>query len=194
MKATSLLQEQHRHVEQLFDELEKGQDASLLRELANVLSAHMAIEQNIFYPAVREADPELIDESYQEHAMAELALKRLLAVEPRDPTFNARMTTLEDLILNHVDEEENQLFPSVERKMDAELLESLGDQLEQAFLDAKAEGFDALVPSTFARTSADEALASLWAEPSSQNAEQAPQKDDDGSGLQTWPEQAVHRH
>ena len=71
MKATALLENQHRKVEALFKKLEGGRSnpATVLTELANSLVAHMAIEQNIFYPAAKEIDDELINESYEEHAL-----------------------------------------------------------------------------------------------------------------------------
>ena len=72
----------------------------------------MAIEQTIFYPAVKDIDSEMVSEGYQEHAIAELALKRLLSTAPDDETFVAKVTALRDLIEHHVEEEEDQLFGS----------------------------------------------------------------------------------
>ena len=109
MKATALLKKQHRRVERILERLEHDEsDAStLLTELANDLAAHMAIEQTIFYPAVRDIDSEMVSEGYQEHAIAELALKRLLSTAPDDETFVAKVTALRDLIEHHVEEEED---------------------------------------------------------------------------------------
>ena len=167
MKATALLEKQHRKVEAIFDRLEGGEEASAsLKELADDLAAHMAIEQNIFYPAIREVDPHLVEESFEEHAMAELALKRLLRTPPRDTQFAARVSILRELIHHHVEEEEEELFPSVERAMNPDKLEVLGQQMESAFAAAQQEGFDALVPQTLARTSADEALKRIASEAS----------------------------
>ena len=89
MNATSLLERQHRKVEALFKKLESGRSdpAPVLEELANSLAAHMAIEQDIFYPAIREVDSDMVNESYEEHSLAEVALKRLLATDPEDEAF-----------------------------------------------------------------------------------------------------------
>jgi hemerythrin superfamily protein len=161
MKATSLLKQQHRKVESLLEQLEKGSARpAALDELAKDLASHMAIEQNIFYPAVRESDPELIEESYEEHAVAELALKRLLGTSHRDPTFSAKVAALKAVVLHHMQQEEEQLFPRVDKAL-GDKLGALGEKLEHAFRAAQQEGFQALVPSTFARTSADEARAVL---------------------------------
>ena len=148
MKATALLKKQHRKVEGLFEKLErgKGDRAPVLVELANDLAAHMAIEQTVFYPAVRELDPEMLDESYQEHAMAELALKRLLATTTDDATFVAKVTALRELIEHHVEEEEDELFPEVEERMDGEELESLGEEMMAAFEAASEQGYEELLP------------------------------------------------
>src|SRR4051794_5055963 len=100
MKATALLQRQHAHVKTIFKKLEGAREntASLLEDLANSLAGHMAIEQELFYPAVREIDSKLILESFEEHALAEIALKRLLATDPEDASFKARVMATKELI------------------------------------------------------------------------------------------------
>jgi hemerythrin-like domain-containing protein len=157
MKATSLLESQHRKVEALFKKLEGGRSdsATVLEELANSLAAHMAIEQEIFYPGVKEVEPDLINESYEEHAVAELALKRLLMTDAEEEAFAARVTTLKELIEHHVEEEENELFPKVEKAMDEEALAELGKTMKARFNEVFEAGFAATVPKGMAKTSAD---------------------------------------
>lgn len=157
MKATTLLEKQHRKVEAIFKKLESGKgDASpLLTELANDLVAHMAIEQTIFYPTARSVKEDLILEAYEEHAVAELALKRLLATKPEDVTFKAKVTTLKELIAHHVKEEEEELFPKVEKALGEEKLDALGKEMKAAFERALEEGYEAALPKTFAKTTAD---------------------------------------
>ena len=157
MKATSLLEKQHRKVEGIFKKLEsgKGDASALLRELADDLAAHMAIEQEIFYPVVRSLAPDLVAESFEEHAMAELALKRLLATSPTASSFEAKVTTLKELIEHHVEEEEEELFPKVEKKVDADELDALGKRMKTTFDAAVERGFEALVPKSMSATSAD---------------------------------------
>jgi len=157
MKATSLLEHQHRKIAALFKTLESGvaDHAAALEELANNLVAHMAIEQDIFYPAVKRLNEELINESYEEHALAEVALKRLIGSDPEDDEFLARVTALKDLIQHHVQEEEDELFPAVQGAMDKETLEQLGETMQQRFEAVFAAGFEATVPKGWAKTSAD---------------------------------------
>jgi iron-sulfur cluster repair protein YtfE (RIC family) len=158
MKATTLLEKQHRKVEAIFKKLEAGRSAPapLLEELANDLAAHMTIEQELFYPAIEGVDPDLVAESYEEHAVAELALKRLLATPPEADQFKARVIVLKELIEHHVEEEETDLFPKVEKKIDDERLSELGKQMKARFDEVLEAGFEAAVPPGFKDTSADE--------------------------------------
>jgi hemerythrin-like domain-containing protein len=65
----------------------------------------------------------------------------LLKTQPVDESFTARPTTLKEMIQHHVDEEEEDLFPTVEKRMDAGELKTLGDQMEKRFEKMKGEGF-----------------------------------------------------
>ena len=157
MNATSLLERQHRKVEALFKKLESGRSdpGPVLEELANSLAAHMAIEQEIFYPAIREVDSDVVNESYEEHSLAEVALKRLLATDPDDEMFSARVTALKELIEHHVEEEEQELFPEVEKALGEDTLNNLGKSMKKMFDEVFAAGFEAAVPRGMAKTSAD---------------------------------------
>jgi hemerythrin-like domain-containing protein len=157
MNATSLLERQHRKVEALFKKLESGRSepGPVLEELANSLAAHMAIEQEIFYPAIKEVDSDVVNESYEEHSLAEVALKRLLATDPDDEAFHARVTALKELIEHHVEEEEQELFPEVEKALSEETLMQLGKAMKKMFDEVFAAGFEAAVPHGMAKTSAD---------------------------------------
>jgi hemerythrin superfamily protein len=158
MKATALLKKQHRRMEALFATLEKGKDAdeagTVLRELANDLTAHMAIEQTVFYPAVRQIEADTVAESYEEHALAELALKRLLDTTVDDPTFVPKVVALKALFTHHAGEEENGLLPAVEAAIDDSRLDALGEQMQAAFAAFVEQGYASLLPEGFA-TSAD---------------------------------------
>ncbi len=162
MKATSLLEAQHRTVEALFEKLECGQGdrATTLVELARNLVAHMVVEQEIFYPAIKQTDEELVNESYEEHALGELALRRLLSTSPAEPTFKARVSALKELIAHHVSEEEEELFPQVEESVADETLTQLTKQMKARFDEVYETGFD-VTPKSTLRTSADVARKAL---------------------------------
>lgn len=156
MKATALLEEQHRKAEALFSKLESG-DTGVLAELANALVAHMTIEQEIFYPAVRSIDTDKVTESFEEHAVAELALKRLLAADQNEETFPARVSVLQELVQRHIDEEESDLFPTVEAELSNDQLEILGEQMKWRFDEVLSEDDESKLPMGFDETSADRA-------------------------------------
>jgi hypothetical protein len=141
MKATELLEKQHRKVKTLLGKLVKGDGnaAAILEEVASDLAAHMVIEQEIFYPAALGAKEDLVLEGYEEHAAAEDALKRLLKTDPADVTFKAKATVLKELILHHVEEEEEELFPAAEKKLGAEKLTELCTAMKSLF-DEMIEG------------------------------------------------------
>lgn len=121
----------------------------------------MAIEQDIFYPAIKTVDEDLVRESYEEHSLAELALKRLLACDPQDPSFAAHVTATKELIEHHVKEEEEDMFPQAEKKLGDDKLNELGDQMKARFDEVVAAGFQAAVPKGFAKTSSDLSLSQL---------------------------------
>jgi len=159
MKATDLLKQQHRTVEALFAKIEAGEPEAL-KDLASALAAHMAIEHEFFYPQSREVDEDAILEAFEEHAIAETALKRALAVDPEDESFDARVSVLKELIEHHVEEEESELIPQVEKEISSEELEALGEKMEARFEQVLKKGYAAVLPKNYEETTADAALAS----------------------------------
>lgn len=163
MKATDLLMQQHKKVRTAFKKLEKGSGdaAALLEELANDLAAHMLIEHELFYPAVMALDEKMIKESFEEHALGELALKRLLSIDPQDEAFEAKVTAVKDVIEHHVEEEEQELFPKVEKAVDDERLKALGKEMKARFLEAQELGWEQIYPRGATKTLADSASQKL---------------------------------
>ena len=139
MKATDLLKKQHKSVKALFKKVENTEDArrrrQLMEQIANELKIHTKIEEEIFYPAVREIGTskaeELVDESYEEHHVVDLVLAELPKVDPEDERFAAKMTVLSELVEHHADEEEKEMFPMCEKKFGRERLQQLGAQMQQ---------------------------------------------------------------
>lgn len=162
MKATALLEKQHRKVEGIFKKLGsgKGDARALLTELANDLAAHMIIEQEIFYPAVKRLKSDLVLESYEEHAIARFALERVLKTDPSDESFQARVTALKELIEHHVEEEEEDLFPKVEKALGSSL-DELGAAMKERFDEVVELGYKEELPRAKRATAARTASASL---------------------------------
>jgi len=138
MKATDLLKKQHVSVSKLFEELRDSEDAgekeALLEELADKLAAHATIEEKLFYPAVYTGDlAEMLSEAVEEHLSMKRLLVDLLALDPDDDSFDAKVKVLEEQKDHHVKEEEKELFPRVEKLMGHAELELLGARMHALF-------------------------------------------------------------
>lgn len=136
MKATELLVNQHREFEQLFEQLEsveEGDEKIVREELARNLVGHMAIEEEMFYPAMRDAMPERIALAEMEHAAARYALAQLLATPPGDPMFHAKVAVLDTMIRNHVAMEEKEILPRAENAIGSEQLQQMSRRMETRF-------------------------------------------------------------
>lgn len=146
-RATDLLVHQHRQVETLLDRLEspKVDVDGTLRELADALTAHIAIEEKLFYPAIRKLDPDLILEGLEEHAMGRFALKRLLGTPAGDHSLKARLKALKELMTNHHKEEEKDLFPKARKAMSNDALEKLGTSMKTLFDADVKRGHEAVL-------------------------------------------------
>ena len=123
----------HARVKKLFkqyDKLAKAEaDGSERQELASLicaeLTAHATAEEEILYPAVREAldDATLIDEAEVEHATAKELIAQIQGSTPDDELFDAKVKVLGEYINHHVEEEEGEIFPKVRKsKLDTVLL------------------------------------------------------------------------
>ncbi len=147
MTATQLLQKQHEEVRGLFKRIEDTEDSAqkrqLFEELATNLVAHDAIEREIFYPACEKAMgmDDVLGEALVEHGVVEFCL--FCADEAKEDDFDYKCEVLREMLDHHIDEEEDELFPKVEKALGAEQLESLGDAMQRRFDKAKQADFRA---------------------------------------------------
>jgi hypothetical protein len=148
MKATDLLEKQHEEVKNLFKRLEEGDGGanqkSIFEELAANLVAHDAIERKIFYPACEEAMgmTDQLGEALVEHGLVEFMLYEADRAQGKKD-FKFKWTVLKEALEHHIEEEEDEFFPEVEKALGDESLEELGAQMEQAFEEAREEDFRA---------------------------------------------------
>ena len=141
MKPMDLLKKQHKEVRALFKKVEKAEGSrerrQLLEQVTMQLQAHTTIEEELFYPAMRELGTkkaeEMVAEAFEEHHVVKLVLKDLPNVDPQDERFEAKMTVLSELVEHHAEEEETEMF-KLANKLDDEELERLGEQMEERFL------------------------------------------------------------
>src|SRR5688572_25482776 len=119
MKPTALLRQQHRRLITSLKKLEKSRSAqrgSLVSEISDELAAHMAIEQELFYPQLYASSGLPIVQAYEEHSLCELALKRLRLTETDGEPFRSRAVVLRQLLQRHIEDEER-LFSRLERHL-----------------------------------------------------------------------------
>jgi hypothetical protein len=138
VEATKLLSADHKEVKKLFKDYEKlvkaeGADEekqALAEQICTMLTVHATIEEEIFYPAAREAmeEQDLLDEAEVEHASAKDLIAQIRGMSPSDELYDAKVTVLGEYVDHHVQEEEKELFVKV-RKADIDLKE-IGMALE----------------------------------------------------------------
>ena len=130
--ACSLLDTDHRNVKKLFkeyEELTQSKAASaqqkkreLATQICNELTVHAQIEEEIFYPALREAikETDLLDEAEVEHGSAKELIAQIESATDVDEKFDAKVIVLGEYIDHHVKEEKNEIFPKARsaRKLD----------------------------------------------------------------------------
>lgn len=142
MDAIQLLKDDHQTVKGLLEELADTtpravkRRATLLREIKVNLDAHTHIEEEIFYPAYRDAGSKeqvkMYFEALEEHRAAqELVLPDLLNTEPDSEQFSGRAKVLKELIEHHVEEEEKDMFKQAKQLLDKADLQELGEAMAQ---------------------------------------------------------------
>jgi hemerythrin superfamily protein len=135
LEATALLKADHKAVDELFEQYESARSSTkkkaLVAQICMELTVHAQIEEEIFYPQVKEAlkDKELIPEATVEHATLKDLIAQLENDEPGDEMYDAKVQVLAEYVKHHVKEEQNEIFPKAKAsKLD---MKALGEQLQQ---------------------------------------------------------------
>jgi hemerythrin superfamily protein len=137
--AIELLIADHENVRRLFDEYEELVDdeadeedrQALAEEICAMLTVHSMLEQEIIYPAAREAvdDQDQLDEAEVEHQNIDDMVAQIQELDPSEELYDAKVKVLSELVEHHVREEEDELFPKLEA---SELdLDELGHSLQE---------------------------------------------------------------
>jgi hemerythrin superfamily protein len=135
--AIDLLKADHVEVKKLFrqfEKLKKNDETDGMQQVAqticDALRIHARIEEEIFYPALREAGDadDALDEADVEHSHVKELVEQIASSDPSDELFTARVKVLSEYVEHHVEEEESTIF-SKARKADFDLV-ALGEQLE----------------------------------------------------------------
>ncbi len=142
MDAVKLLMADHKEVKSLFKQYEDlGEKAqtkkkAISNKIILELKVHTQIEEEIFYPRVREATQsekikKLLNESVEEHHIVKILMSELEERNSVDEVYDAKMTVLKESVDHHVKEEHEDLFPGAKKALDKNELEELGDEMKQ---------------------------------------------------------------
>lgn len=138
--AIVLLKADHAEVKKMYRQYEKLVDSeadaaargALATQICHALTAHATAEEELFYPAARDAltDDEMVDHADVEHACAKELIGQIEAMHPDDSHYDAKVVVLCEYVAHHVKEEETELFPACRssRKMD---LKGLGAKIAE---------------------------------------------------------------
>ena len=141
--AITLLKADHQKVRALLGELAESSERAttkreeLLAEIERELKIHTTIEEQIFYPAFRDAaekadDRKLYFEAVEEHHVVDTVLPELKGTEVGSEPFAAKAKVLQDLVEHHAGEEEREMFPRARKLLGRAELVRLGEELAQA--------------------------------------------------------------
>jgi hemerythrin superfamily protein len=131
--AIALLKVDHKEVAEMFEKFETARSTKekLAQQICMSLTVHAQIEEEIFYPAAREAlggeGEDLLNEAEVEHISLKQLIGQIEGSSPEDELFDAHVKVLGEYVKHHVKEEEGQIFPKL-RKSDMDLTE-VGERL-----------------------------------------------------------------
>ena len=141
MNAIDLLKTDHEKVKGILNQLSESTDralkkrAELLDKLELEITIHTQLEEQILYPAFKEAGGKEQDEMYyeakEEHrAVDSLVLPDLKSTDPSTPEFAGRVKVVKELLEHHIEEEETEMFPQAKKLLGNAKLEELGKEME----------------------------------------------------------------
>jgi hemerythrin superfamily protein len=140
MDAITLLTADHNRVRGMFarfKEAHEAEDTTTMIEVAgkvfDELKVHTTIEEEIFYPAVKEGTSELsevVDEGIEEHHVVDHLMEELGQIEAGGDEWTAKMMVLIENVEHHAQEEEKEMFPQVRSTFGEQVNKDLATQLE----------------------------------------------------------------
>lgn len=126
--AVAMLKEDHERVKALFDQFEKAKGRAAKKKLVSQalteLKVHAAIEEELFYAAVRKVvGKEIMNEADEEHHVAKLLIAELDRMDGSESHFDAKFLVLAENVRHHIREEEDEMLPKAQKaKLDFEAL------------------------------------------------------------------------
>jgi hypothetical protein len=157
--AAAMLKEDHEKVKGLFDQFEQATSRAakkkIVRQALTELKVHAALEEELFYPAVRKpVGKDVMNEADEEHHVAKLLIAELDAMDGSESHFDAKFMVLAENVRHHIKEEENEMLPKAQKaKVDfTALAEKMLRRKERLLADGvPAVGEDAMVKASRGR-------------------------------------------
>ena len=152
MNAIDLLKEDHDRIKPLLAEIKETTEraektrSELFSRIKEQLSVHEIIEEEIFYPALKEHPKakEIVLEGYEEHDVVSRLMGELDGMEPTDEQFGPKVKVMAENIEHHIEEEEGEMFKQARQVFEADELEELGARMERRKETARMELFGAV--------------------------------------------------
>ena len=138
MDALELLENDHQKVLGMLEKLDQTTERAVktrdetFAKLRDELEAHTHVEENIFYPAVRDESKSnaLTNAAYEQHHVAKILLDELGGLPVDSERWTAKLKVLKDSVEHHIEEEREQIFPEARNALTKEQLDDLGEQME----------------------------------------------------------------
>lgn len=130
-KLYQMLKDDHDMVKNLLNDALENEDISKFREIKNQLNMHMTSEEKYFYPPLRNVDNERINQSFKEHEEAKIILKDMDQIQGKDKKWIPKIKKLREIIEDHVEKEENLLFPESSKKLSTLQKEGIAQKIEE---------------------------------------------------------------
>lgn len=139
MDALKLLKNDHDQMKKLLKQVQETSDravkkrAELFDRVCEELTTHEAIEEEIFYPALKEHPKarEMVLEAYEEHNVVDNVMVEISEIPYEDESWAAKFKVMAENIEHHIEEEEGQLFDQARQVFGKQELDRLGVEMEQ---------------------------------------------------------------
>jgi hemerythrin-like domain-containing protein len=145
--AIAMLKADHDKLKALLTELESTTERGiktreeLFAKIKGELTVHETIEEEIFYPALKEHPKakEIVLEGYEEHHVVDVVMAELEGLDVSDETWGAKATVMKENVEHHIEEEESEMFKQARQVFDADELEDLGTRMARRKASAQQE-------------------------------------------------------
>jgi hemerythrin superfamily protein len=150
--ATTQIRMDHTHALMTFHkyhiDTSPGRKRAIVETLSLALEIHATLEEEIFYPAMRSIDPDLVDKSIPEHGEMKRLIQELHRLRPEDRNYDTTVMELMRDVIRHVADEETKLLPDAERVLGEQRLADLGAQMTRRRMQLAAPHAGAIAVNT----------------------------------------------